>query len=87
MQSLRIEKALPLAGPDLDGEQTPFEVGLQRFVDFSKREFIGREALLTMQVRACGPRWVGLELDSPTAANPATRSTRWPTSRVSGPGW
>ena len=34
MQSLRIEKALPLAGPDIDGEQTPFEVGLAKWIDF-----------------------------------------------------
>ena len=69
MQSLRMEKALPLAGPDIDGDQTPFEVGLQRFIDFTKREFIGREALLAVQDQGLQTRWVGLELDSPTAAN------------------
>lgn len=65
MQSLRIEKALPLAGPDIDGEQMPFEVGLHRFIDFTKREFVGREALLAIQNQGLRQRWVGLELDSP----------------------
>lgn len=69
MQSLRIEKALPLAGPDIDGSQTPFEVGLHKWIDFTKREFIGREALLGVQDRGLRERWVGLEVDSPTAAN------------------
>ncbi|MCB0041674.1 MAG: aminomethyltransferase family protein, partial [Caldilinea sp.] len=49
MQSLRVEKAFPLAGPDIDGDQTPFEVGLSRWIDFGKRDFIGRDALLSIQ--------------------------------------
>ncbi|HQY91170.1 aminomethyltransferase family protein [Caldilinea sp.] len=68
MQSLRIEKAFPLAGPDIDGEQSPFEVGLNRWIDFSKRDFIGRDALLHIQDRGLQERWVGLEVDSPTPA-------------------
>jgi aminomethyltransferase len=70
MQSLRIEKALPLAGPDIDGSQTPFELGLHKWIDFGKREFIGREALLAVQDRGLRQRWVGLVLDSTAAANP-----------------
>lgn len=70
MQSLRIEKAFPLAGPDIDGEQTPFEVGLQRWIDFSKREFLGRDALLAVQERGLSQRWVGLELAGTTPASP-----------------
>ncbi|MFO7635364.1 MAG: aminomethyltransferase family protein, partial [Caldilinea sp.] len=68
MQSLRIEKAFPLAGPDIDGEQTPFELGLHRWIDFTKREFIGRDALLAIQDRGLSQRWIGLELDSTTPA-------------------
>lgn len=70
MQSLRIEKALPLAGPDIDGSQTPFELGLHKWIDFSKREFVGREALLEVQERGLRQRWVGLVLDSTAPANP-----------------
>ena len=68
MQSLRVEKAFPLAGPDIDGDQTPFEVGLSRWIDFGKRDFIGRDALLSIQDRGLHERWVGLEVESPTPA-------------------
>ena len=49
MQSLRIEKALPLYGRDITEELTPFNVGLDRWIRFDKREFIGRDALLRVQ--------------------------------------
>lgn len=64
MQSLRIEKALPLAGPDINGTQNPFQVGLGRWIDFKKREFVGRDALLQMQDQGLSDRWIGLTLDS-----------------------
>ena len=69
MQSLRIEKAFPLAGPDIDGNQSPFEVGLHRWVRFDKRDFVGREALLRRQDRGLHERWVGLVLDGELPAN------------------
>ncbi|MEM7799333.1 MAG: aminomethyltransferase family protein [Chloroflexota bacterium] len=70
MQSLRIEKAFPLAGPDIDGTQTPYHVGhLHKYIDFKKREFIGREALLDWQDRGLDYRWVGLHLKSDVAAS------------------
>lgn len=50
MQSLRMEKAFPLYGPDMNDEVTPFHVGLaDRWIRFDKREFVGREALLRVQ--------------------------------------
>jgi aminomethyltransferase len=65
MQSLRIEKAFPLAGPDIDGTQTPFHVSnLHNYINFQKREFIGREALLAWQDRGLDYRWTGLVLKS-----------------------
>jgi aminomethyltransferase len=69
MQSLRIEKALPLAGPDIDGSQTPFELGLHRWIDFGKREFVGRDALLAVQDHGLRQRWVGLVIDGTAPAN------------------
>lgn len=69
MQSLRIEKAFPLYGPDIDGTQTPFHVGLHKFIQFSKREFIGREALLAYQDMGLDQRWTGLVLDSDMPAS------------------
>lgn len=69
MQSLRIEKAFPLAGPDIDGSQSPFEVGLHRWIRFDKRDFVGREALLRRQDVGLQERWVGLTLDGELPAN------------------
>ena len=69
MQSLRIEKAFPLAGPDIDGTQSPFEVGLHRWIRFDKRDFVGREALLRRQDAGLQERWVGLTLDGDLPAN------------------
>jgi aminomethyltransferase len=64
MQSLRIEKAFPLYGPDIDTTRNPFEVGLHRWIRFEKRAFIGREALLRLQEQGLRERWVGLVLES-----------------------
>ncbi|MCA3763077.1 MAG: aminomethyl transferase family protein [Cutibacterium sp.] len=69
MQSLRIEKALPLYGPDISEEYTPFHVGLERWVRFDKPDFIGREALLRVQERGIDRRWVGLVLESEVPAS------------------
>jgi aminomethyltransferase len=71
MHSLRIEKALPLYGADLSEEYTPFHAGLDRWIAFGKREFIGRDALLRVQERGLQQRWAGLTLQSdvPAAVN------------------
>ncbi|MCB9078146.1 MAG: aminomethyl transferase family protein [Anaerolineaceae bacterium] len=69
MQSLRLEKALVLYGNDVNEHYTPFHVGLDRWIRFDKREFIGREALLRVQERGLDERWVGLVLDSPVPAS------------------
>lgn len=69
MQSLRIEKALPLYGPDISPEVTPFHLGLDRWIRFDKRDFIGREALLEQQAAGLDRRWVGLILESSKPAN------------------
>ncbi len=68
MQSLRIEKSLPLYGPDISEEDNPFQVGLSRWIRFDKRDFIAREALLRVQDRGLDRRWVGLTLESEVPA-------------------
>jgi aminomethyltransferase len=68
MQSLRIEKSLPLYGADLSEEYTPFHAGLDRWISFSRRDFIGRDALLKVQEVGIQRRWVGLILRSEIAA-------------------
>jgi glycine cleavage system T protein (aminomethyltransferase) len=42
---------------------SPFEFGLERFVDFRKPEFIGRQELLDQKNRGFARQLVGLELD------------------------
>jgi aminomethyltransferase len=60
--TLRLEAAMPLYGHELDDDTTPLEAGLERFVDWEGRDFVGREALLA-QRRAGLPRTlVGFEL-------------------------
>ncbi len=73
MQSLRIEKAFPLYGPDIDENRNPFEVGLNRWIRFDKREFVGREALLQVQDIGLDERWSGLVLESKVAAKTGDR--------------
>ena len=68
MNSLRVEKALPLYGRDITTSVTPFHVGLSRWVRFDKRQFIGRDALLRTQEEGIDQRWTGLVLDSPVPA-------------------
>jgi aminomethyltransferase len=71
MQSLRLEKAFPLYGNDINEDYTPFHVGLERWIRFDKRDFIGRDALLRVQQTGLDRRWVGLTLqgDLPAAVN------------------
>lgn len=73
MQSLRIEKAYPLYGPDISEDHTPFHLGLQNWIRFDKREFVGREALLEVQELGLDYRWVGMELEGETPAGTGDR--------------
>jgi len=60
--TLRLEAGLPLYGHELDDATSPFDAGLQKFVRFRNRQFIGKEALL--EERRMGPdrELIGLEL-------------------------
>jgi aminomethyltransferase len=80
MQSLRLEKAFPLYGVDLDEDHTPFHVGLDRWIRFDKRDFVGRDALLRVQEQGIDERWVGLAL---TGDLPAGRGAKvWSIGKV-----
>jgi len=72
MQSLRLEKGFPLYGNDVHEGVTPFHVGLERWIRFDKRDFVGREALLRVREEGLAERWVGLvihgELPAPVKA-------------------
>jgi dimethylglycine dehydrogenase len=47
MDSLRLEKSYKLVGRELSIEYAALESGLDRFVDFHKGPFVGRDALIT----------------------------------------
>jgi aminomethyltransferase len=91
MQSLRLEKGFPLYGKDVNEEVTPFHVGLDRWIRFDKRDFIGREALLRVQEEGLMQRWVGLVIhgEVPAAAEARVYSigsvATQPEKRFSGP--
>ncbi len=46
MMSLRLEKGYCILGGELNSERTPLEAGLERFVNFKKGNFLGRQALI-----------------------------------------
>jgi dimethylglycine dehydrogenase len=46
LDSMRLEKAYRLWGPDMSIDFNPLECGMERFVRFDKGDFIGRDALL-----------------------------------------
>jgi dimethylglycine dehydrogenase len=63
LSSLRLEKAYGSFNKDFRPDHSPAEAGLERFVDFSKADFIGRAA--AMAERAAGPqrRFVVMEVE------------------------
>jgi aminomethyltransferase len=66
--TLRLEKAYPLYGHELDDGTTPLEAGLQWVVKFSKGSFIGCEVLLRQKQAGVKRKLVGLELIEPGIA-------------------
>jgi len=66
--TLRLEKALPLYGHELDDTTTPLEAGLEWVTKFSKGSFLGREALLRQKQEGVKRRLAGLEMTEPGIA-------------------
>jgi aminomethyltransferase len=66
--TLRLEKAYPLYGHELDDTTTPLEAGLEWVTKFSKPVFIGREILLRQKEAGLTRKLVGLELLEPGIA-------------------
>ncbi len=60
--TLRLERALPLYGHELDEQTTPLEARLEWVVKFSKGEFLGRDPLLQQKKSRVKRKLVGLEL-------------------------
>ena len=66
--TLRLEKAYPLYGHELDDTTTPLEAGLEWVTKFSKPSFIGREVLVRQKEAGVKRKLVGLELTEPGIA-------------------
>jgi aminomethyltransferase len=66
--TLRLERALPLYGHELDDSTTPLEAGLDWVVKFSKDAFVGRDVLLKQKQEGVKRKLVGLEMSDPGIA-------------------
>ncbi len=66
--TLRLERALPLYGHELDDDTTPLEAGLEWVTKFSKGAFLGREVLVRQKREGVKRKLVGLELIEPGIA-------------------
>jgi dimethylglycine dehydrogenase len=69
MDSLRLEKSYRLIPRELSIEYAALESGLDRFVDFRKPDFMGRDALLAWRERGFDNRFVTLEVHGVTDAD------------------
>lgn len=66
--TLRLEKAYPLYGHELDDTTTPLEAGLDWVTKLAKGPFVGREVLLKQREEGIRRKLVGLELLEPGIA-------------------
>jgi len=60
--SLRLEMGYTLYGNDISEDTTPLEAGLERFVKFQKKTFLGKEALLTQAHEGIKKRLTAFEM-------------------------
>jgi sarcosine dehydrogenase len=65
IDSLRLEKARRVWGHEINPDYTPLDAGLGFAVDFSKAEFVGREALLAQKEKGVKKRLVSFTIDNP----------------------
>jgi glycine cleavage system T protein (aminomethyltransferase) len=66
--TLRLEKAYPLYGHELDDTTTPLEAGLEWVTKLAKGPFLGRDVLLQQKQAGIRRKLVGLELLEPGIA-------------------
>jgi dimethylglycine dehydrogenase len=67
MNSLRLEKGYLVLGGEFNNERTPLEAEMDRFLDFEKGEFLGRQALMNQKEEGIKQRLVLIKLDSAEA--------------------
>jgi aminomethyltransferase len=66
--TLRLEKAYPLYGHELDDTTTPLEAGLEWVTKLAKGSFVGRDVLLKQKEEGIRRKLVGMELLEPGIA-------------------
>jgi aminomethyltransferase len=66
--TLRLEKAYPLYGHELDDATTPLEAGLEWVVKWEKGPFMGRDVLVKQKQAGVRRKLVGIELLDPGIA-------------------
>ncbi len=67
LSSLRLEKGYGSFNKDFRPDYTPGETGLDRFVDFAKPDFVGREAALAERARGAKRKFVVFEVNADDA--------------------
>ena len=67
LNSMRLEKAYHAWGADFGIEYTMFDAGLDKFIDFDKSDFIGRDEVLKQQKQEPEWRFVRLIVESTDA--------------------
>ena len=69
VDSLRLDKCYPGWKADLEIGFSPFDAGLDRFVDLTKADFVGKDALMAEQRTGAAWRFVPMTLDEPGDAD------------------
>jgi dimethylglycine dehydrogenase len=64
LSSLRLEKGYGSFNKDFRPDYTPGETGLDRFVDFEKPDFVGREAVLAERTTGAKRRFVIMQVEA-----------------------
>jgi len=64
IESLRLEKSYRAMYRDMDTEHTALESGLERFVNFDKGDFVGRDALLIQRDQGLMQKMVTLKIET-----------------------
>ncbi|CAB1081912.1 Sarcosine dehydrogenase (EC [Olavius algarvensis Delta 1 endosymbiont] len=67
MMALRLEKGYCVLGGELSSERTPLEAGLERFVDFNKGYFMGRQALILQKDQGLAEKLVLMTVETDNA--------------------
>ena len=67
MMSLRLEKGYCVLGRELSSERTPLEAGLERFVNFNKGNFLGRQALIQQKEKGLAEHLVLMTVEADNA--------------------